>query len=258
MKTFSIEDDYLGEFIDPVNYDLEVGGDHPSHHFYADLAIQIGGSVLEVACGTGLVTLPLATQGINITGLDIVPAMLDHARKKSAEQELTIRWFEGDARKFDLGETFKLIYMTGNAFQAFLNNADQRALLANIRKHLTDDGIFAFETRNPDWNELTTDLNESEWMTYANDKGFSVRIMETREYDHVAQVLAYTLYRRWHETDGDKERITRIALRYTFPQELIALLETSGFKILNQYGNWDKSPLTKDSETIITVCTLDG
>jgi len=256
MKTFSIEDDYLGEFIDPVNYDLEVGGDHPSHQFYTDLAKQTGGSVLEVACGTGLVTLPLAAQGINITGLDIVPAMLAYARKKSAEQELAIRWFEGDARKFDLGETFKLIYMTGNAFQAFLNNADQRALLANIRKHLTEEGIFAFETRNPDWDELSTDLNESEWMTYINDKGFSVRIMETREYDHVAQVLAYTLYRRWHEIDGDKERVTRIAIRYTFPQELTALLEASGFKILNQYGNWDKSPLTKDSETIITVCAL--
>ena len=256
MPTFTIEEDYLGEFVDPVNYDLEVGGDHPSHRFYANLAKQIGGTVLEVACGTGLVAIPLAQQGILVTGMDIVPAMLAHARNKSEALGFSIRWFQGDARNFDLSEKFNFIYMTGNAFQAFLNNADQQDLLQNIRKHLTADGIFAFETRNPNWDDCSTDLNETEWMTYTNDKGFTVRITETREYDHVAQVLVYNLYRRWKEDEVEKERVTHIAIRYTFPQELNALLEHSGFQIINQYGNWDKSPLTKDSPSIISVCKL--
>ena len=124
MKTFSIEQDYLGEFLDPINYGLEVGGGHPSHHFYADRAKQVGGSVLEVACGTGLVTLPQAAQGIKIAGLDIMPTMLAQARYKSEKQGLPVRWFEGDARNFTLSEMFNMIYVTGNAFQAFLNNAD--------------------------------------------------------------------------------------------------------------------------------------
>jgi len=254
MASFTIEEDYLGEFIDPVNYDLEVGGDHPSHQFYAELAKQVGGNVLEVACGTGLVAIPLAIQGVPITGLDITPAMLAHAKYKSEQLGLPIRWIEGDARNFDLGEKFNFIYMTGNAFQAFLNNSDQQALLQNIRKHLTDEGVFAFETRNPDWKEMTTDLNEEEWMTYTNNRGYRVRITETREYDHVAQVLAYTLYRRWQEDGGNKERVTRIVIRYTFPQELNALLEHNGFRILEQHGDWDRSPLTKDSPSIISVC----
>lgn len=256
MPRFTIEEDYLGEFVDPANYDLEVGGDHPSHHFYANLAKQVGGTVLEVACGTGLVAIPLAQQGILVTGMDIVPAMLAHARNKSEALGLSIRWFQGDARNFDLGEQFNFIYMTGNAFQAFLNNADQWDLLQNIRKHLTTDGIFAFETRNPNWDDCSTDLNETDWMTYTNDKGFTVRITETREYDHVAQVLVYNLYRRWKEDGVEKERVTHIAIRYTFPQELNALLERSGFQIVNQYGNWDKSPLTTDSPSIISVCKL--
>jgi ubiquinone/menaquinone biosynthesis C-methylase UbiE len=256
MKKFTIEEDYLGEFVDPVNYDLEVGGDKPSHHFYAELAKQTSGSALEVACGTGLVTIPLARKGIKITGLDIVPEMLAHAKDKSEKLGLSIRWVEGDARNFSLNEKFNFIYMTGNAFQAFLNNSDQRALLETIHRHLADGGLFSFETRNPNWDDLTTNLNETEWMTYTNDKGYRVRITETREYDHVSQVLAYTLFRRWHESDGDKERVTRIALRYTFPQELNALLEQSRFRILHQYGNWDKSPLSKESPSIISVCML--
>jgi SAM-dependent methyltransferase len=257
MPTFSIENDYLGEFFDPVNYDREVGGDHPSHQFYADLAKRVGGRSLEIACGTGLVAIPLAQQGISITGLDIVPAMLAHAKHKSEALGVSIRWIEGDARNFDLNEKFDFMYMTGNAFQAFLNNSDQRALLQNVRKHLSTGGIFAFETRNPNWKELTTDLKESEWMTYTNDSGYRVRIMETREYDHGAQVLAYTLFRRWQEDAEDKERVTRIAIRYTFPQELNALLEHHGFSILEQYGDWDKSPLKKESPSIISICRMD-
>lgn len=256
MKKLTIEEDYLGEFFDPVNYDLEVGGDDPSHQFYIDLAKQVGGKTLEVACGTGLVTIPLALQGILITGMDIVPSFLAHAKYKSEDLGLSIHWFQGDARNFDLDETFNFIYMTGNAFQAFLNNADQRELLKNIRKHLAKSDVFAFETRNPNWEDLTTDLTKTEWMTYINDKGLSVRIMETRKYDHVAQVLVYNLYRHWEEEGVDKERTTRIAIRYTFPQELNALLERSGFHILHQYGNWDKSPLTKDSPSIISVCKV--
>ena len=82
MPRFTIEEDYLGEFVDPVNYDLEVGGDHPSHHFYANLAKQVGGTTLEVACGTGLVAIPLLKQGIPLTGMEIVPEMLEQAKQK--------------------------------------------------------------------------------------------------------------------------------------------------------------------------------
>jgi len=256
MKKITIEEDYLGEFVDPVNYDLEVGGDDPSHQFYIDLARQVGGKTLEVACGTGLVAIPLLKQGIPLTGVDIVPGMLEQAKRKSEALGLSVRWIQGDARTFDLNEKFNFIYMTGNAFQAFLNNADQLAMLRQIRKHLADDAVWAFETRNPNWEDCSTDLNETEWMTYTNDKGHSVQIMETREYDHVAQILVYNLYRRWKQNGVDKERTTRIAIRYTFPQELNALLERSGFQILHQYGNWDKSPLTKDSPSIISVCKL--
>jgi SAM-dependent methyltransferase len=254
MPTYTIETDYLGEFHDPVNYDLEVGGDHPSHNFYAELARQANGPVLEIASGTGLVTLRLAQQGSDMTGLEIVPAMLAHARHKAEQMGLSVRWVEGDARTFALDQPFKLIYLTGNAFQAFLNNTDQRALLQQVQAHLTPDGLLAFETRNPNWQDLTTDRNESEWLHYTDAQGNEVRVTEVREYDHVAQVLIYTLWRRWQTPAGPQERTTRIALRYTFPQELKALLEYNGFIVRAQYGNWDKSPLDKASPTIITIC----
>ena len=58
--------------------------------------------------------------------------------------------------------------MTGNAFQAFLTRADQEALLARVRAHLHDEGLFAFETRNPRWASLETRAEEADWPAMAS------------------------------------------------------------------------------------------
>src|SRR5829696_1674298 len=146
-----IDHDNLEAFADPVDYDRQDSSD-TGVAFYAALARETGGPVLEIACGTGRVAIPIARQGFAVTGLDVVPAMLDRARFKAEAARLTVRWVEGDARAFDGGEErFGLIFLTGNAFQAFLTNADQEALLGRGRAHLHDGGLFAFETLNPRW-----------------------------------------------------------------------------------------------------------
>jgi ubiquinone/menaquinone biosynthesis C-methylase UbiE len=61
--------------------------------FYAALAQETGDPVLEIACGTGRVSIPIARMGLAVMGVDIVPGMLDLARHKSAG--LPTRWVEG-------------------------------------------------------------------------------------------------------------------------------------------------------------------
>lgn len=244
----------LEEFADPHIYDIEASDDK-GVAFYSALAQETGSPILEIACGTGRVSIPIARLGFEVTGLDIVPEMLALARSKSAG--LPMRWIEGDARTFSLGEQFRLIFVTGNAFQAFLTRADQEALLARVRAHLHDKGLFAFETRNPRWADLETRDEEEEWQSYTNlhrISGRDVRVSKTQAYDHVAQILHWTTYRRWREGDRQQMKITRIALRYTFPQELAALLYYNGFTIMRQYGDWNLEPLTAASPSIIVVC----
>jgi len=273
-----IDHNNLEEFADPHTYDIEDNTD-TGIAFYTALAQETGGPVLELACGTGRVSIPIARLGFAVTGLDIVPAMVALARSKSAG--LPTRWVEGDARAFELGEQFRLIYLTGNAFQAFLTRADQEALLERVRAHLHDEGLFAFETRNPRWANLTradqealpkrvrahrrdqglfafleTHDEEQEWQTYTDISGREVRVSKTQAYDHVAQILHWTTYRRWREGEQEQTEITRIAVRYTFPQELAALLHYNGFTIIRQYGDWNMEPLTAASTSIIVVCRV--
>jgi SAM-dependent methyltransferase len=256
-----IDHNNLEEFADPVNYDQEDSSD-TGIAFYAALAQETGGPVLEIACGTGRVSIPIARLGFAVTGVDVVPGMVARARTKSVG--LSTRWVVGDARTFDLGEQFRLIFLTGNAFQAFLTNTDQEALLQRVRAHLHKEGLFAFETRNPLlpnskppeglFMTLETRDEEEAWPSFIDANGREVHVSRTRVYDHVAQILHLTAYKRWHEGEQEHTKGTRIALRYTFPQELAALLHYNGFTILRQYGDWNEEPLTATSPSIISVC----
>lgn len=141
-----LDHDNLEEFADPLNYDLEDSSD-TGVSFYRALAHETGGPVLEIACGTGRVTIPIAREGIPVTGLDIVAGMVERARSKALG--LPARWLVGDARTFTLAERFRLIFMTGNAFQALLTNVDQEALLQRVRAHLQDQEVFCLRDAQP-------------------------------------------------------------------------------------------------------------
>ena len=251
----------LEEFSDPVDYDLEDPSD-TGVAFYRTLAHETGGPVLEIACGTGRVAIPIAQAGIAVTGLDIVAGMIERARTKAAG--LPASWVVADARAFDLAQRFRLIFLTGNSFQAFVTNADQEALLQRVQSHLDERGVFAFETRNPLFTTvktprglfvpLDTNVDEEVEASYINASGHEVRVSRTRRYDHVTQVLHLTSYKRWNDGAQDHTRVARTSLRYTFPQELVALLHYNGFMVTRQYGDWNEEPLSSASPSIITVC----
>lgn len=256
----------LEEYVDAVDYDQQDQSD-TGVAFYTALAEETGGPILEIACGTGRISIPIAQKGYDVTGLDIVPGMLAQAQRKSVGLNTT--WVVGDARRFALNKQFHLIFLTGNAFQAFLTRTDQEAMLRCIHAHLQDDGLVAFETRNPRWVTSSLDQQVSEeglftlletndepiaGATHVNAKGALVQSYRTQVYDHVTQVLHWTTHRYWQEDGQEQTKVTRIAVRFTFPQELTALLHYNGFSVERQYGDWTLEPLTASSPSIISVC----
>jgi 2-polyprenyl-3-methyl-5-hydroxy-6-metoxy-1,4-benzoquinol methylase len=247
--------DNLEEFSDPPNYDIEEGErSAPRIAFYVDLAKTIGGPVLEIACGSGLVTIPIAAQGLEVTGVDLARPMLEHARKKAEAQGLRIRWVEADARSFDLRAEYKFIFITGNAFQAFLRREDQEVLLASVKRQLAPQGVFVFETRNPSGHDLTDQSEEEFDQSYISVEGHRVSVSSTQIYDPIAQTIYWTSYRRWNDGERDHQKETHIACRFTYPRELEALLHYNGFQIIQQFGNWNQEALSPYSPSIISIC----
>jgi SAM-dependent methyltransferase len=243
----------LEEYADPILYDLENKSFEPDGPFYLALAQRIGGPVLELGCGTGRITIPMAQQGISMTGVDITPGMLDHARQKA--QALPIQWVEADARSFQLGRQFRFIFESGSLFQHLLERADQEAMLARVRDHLEPEGRLVIGAIFPNADLLADVETEQFWFSYANAEGQEVRVSGTQHYDPVRQVKTETAYRRWRDADGREiVRPAPLMLRNIFPQELESLLHYNGFTVIERYGDLDFSPLMETSQHIIYLC----
>ncbi|MBI1924909.1 class I SAM-dependent methyltransferase [Candidatus Poribacteria bacterium] len=247
------EFDNLLEYVDPVIYDSENTKFEPDGPFYLTLAERLGGKVLELGCGTGRFTIPLAEHGIDMTGLDIVPQMLARARSKA--KNLPIRWVEGDVRAFHLNESFYLIIETGATFQHLLGRTDQEAMLARVHEHLEPDGCFVLSTIFPR-PSLLQDSEEGEvCLSYVTEDRREVSVSFAHYYDHLKQIQVEPAYRRWRDLNG-QEVVKRVplALRLIFPQEMEMLLHYNGFSVMERYGDWELSPLTNASQSMIYVC----
>jgi ubiquinone/menaquinone biosynthesis C-methylase UbiE len=241
----------LEEYRDPINYDLEFGGEVDKYNFYLELAKLNAGEVLELACGTGLTMIHLAKQGIEITGVDIEPEMLKYARMKA--EGLPVTFIDGDARTFESKESFSMIYLTGNAFQAFLSEEDQISLLKTVYKHLKPNGVFAFETRNPLGTDLS-DEEETKWGQFIDKDGVLVQVSGTQSYDTANHIMHWVTFRDW----GTKKITTRIACRFTDNDTLRTLVNNNGFNIENQYSDWNKTPFSPLAPSIISICRKIG
>jgi SAM-dependent methyltransferase len=248
-----IDHDNLEEFEAPALYDAENGAFEPEGPFYLALAKRHGGPVLDLACGTGRIAIPIAAAGIAVTGIDLSRPMLAHGRLKAGD--LPVRFVEADCRTFDLGERFRVAVMSGHGFQFMLTDDDQRALLAGVHRHLAPGGIFAFETRNPKV-EPFVDITEPEfWRAYAAPDGTRVETWTTETADRATGIIHYTVFRRW--PDG-RDVPCRVAIRFSGAAHVTRLIDEAGFDLVALHGDWDGAPASDDCRDLVFVCRRPG
>lgn len=117
--------------------------------FFVEEAKKVGGSVLELMCGTGRVSLPLLEAGIDLTCVDSSAGMLDVFRGKLRDKRLSAEIIEADVCKLSLGRRFDLIFVPFHSFAEITDPAEQREALRTIREHLASDGRFICTLHNP-------------------------------------------------------------------------------------------------------------
>lgn len=216
------------------------------------LCAEAKGPVLELACGTGRLTLPLAENGAEIEGLDASAPMLALAREKSKVQDQAISWHQGDMADFTLGRKFALIFLPNNSVAHLRTWQELAACLGCVRRHLAPGGRFALDYFNPSLALLTRDPNTRFPVgTFdAPDGTGRVHLTEQVAYDSDTQISRA----RWVWTFADgREKSADLSLRVFFPQELDALLDASGFVIEAKYGDYDRAPFTAKSPKQLLV-----
>ena len=247
-----------GELYDPVAYDATAQGVPGDVEFYLGLAREAhaaGFPVLELACGTGRVAIPIAQAGVRVVGLDQSAAMLGRAREKSAGLD-NARWVEGDMREFDLPERFGLFFIPYRSFQHLLTVDDQLGCLRCIHRHLVPGGRLAIDIFNPDVVKIAEWLTSKRGSLQRRAIPPSARVAwETHVYHTVDQFVESTFID--DKLDGDGVVISRLyrdlKLRYIFRYEMEHLLARAGFEVEALYGDFFGGAFEDSSSEMVWV-----
>ena len=208
--------------------------------------------ILELCCGTGRLTLPIARDGYDISGVDYTSSMLGQAKIKASKAGLKISFIEADIRTLNLQEKYDLIFIPFNSIHHLYKNEDLFKAFSVVKNHLKERGLFLLDCFNPNIQYIVEEEKDlKEIATYTTDDGREVLIKQTMRYENKTQINRI----EWHFfINGEFNSIQNLDMRMFFPQELDSYLEWNGFKIIHKYGGFEEEEFNDNSEKQVFVC----
>jgi SAM-dependent methyltransferase len=231
---------------DPDLYDSLLPVSDEQRTFYVELARRSGGPVLELACGSGQLLVPVAATGLPSVGLDSSTQMLDGARRRASAAGADIELIHGDMRDFDAGRLFSLIFVARNSLLHLAEPYELAGLFRAVRRHLGPGGTFAFDIFNPSIAALARPAGERfQVMRLPSTPYGELTVDATSDYDPASQVNRVT----WFISTATQPDawIAPLHLRSIFPQELLSLLAANDFRLISRDGDYVGSRFTGSS-----------
>lgn len=205
---------------------------------------------LDLGCGPGLYTLPLARSGVETVGIDFSENSLEYARARASDAQVEIDYRHESYLETDLGGKFDLITMISCDMSALVPAARSR-LLERIRGWLPMEGAFVFDFHSTARFE---EARERQTVSHSRDAGFYVEgehlVIESRFVYPDDQVTCdrYTVVQR----DGTVKQLD-LWHRYYSLEGMTAILGDAGLDVAEVYGGVDGSPLTEGARDITIV-----
>jgi SAM-dependent methyltransferase len=223
------------------NYEREVEAVSRIMTQYGSGAIR---TVLDLGCGTGRHAVLLAARGLDVMGVDQSEPMLARARERAAERKTSgkVELTRGDVRNLDLGRTFDAALMMFNVLGYMWSNDDLLAALRGIRRHLPDDGLFAFDI----WYgpAVVTDPPRNEMKEWSTSKGAVIRYSSgcLQPHEQRCDITIRLLAIENGKVSADGKELHKV--RYFFPLELDVALRATGFRLLTirKFPQIDEEP----------------
>lgn len=230
--------------------------------FWRNLALNAGGTVLELGCGTGRVSLPLARAGVRLIGVDRSAAMLALAQRRIARGRLhrELRLLQADIRHLPFPsapsaparsrrtsrapEHFAMVMAPYGILQSLLRERDLARALSEIHRVLQPNGMFGLElvADLPSWEEYRTRVSLKGWR--GRRGGTHITLVESVRQDRARRRTIFD--QEFTERRGPQARVHRFSLAFrtlSVPQ-MTRRIERAGFEIaalLGDYGGgrWD-------------------
>jgi SAM-dependent methyltransferase len=220
---------------------------------FSEMGIRAGDRVLDLCCGHGRHALRLTEKGFVVTGIDISPIAIEHAKELAENMKVRgrVEFLVGDARnvlklleknKGDFGAVISMWTSLG-----YYDDKTDRGILKQLNSLVSSRGILIIEIANRDF-------------LVKNFQPFGIIDLEDCElHEHRILNLEKSrmdlVWKFYHKKGDELKHLTSIPLNHRLYSlhELIALLETTGWEYINSYGTWDLQPVTQDTFMIRIV-----
>ncbi|MDB5204763.1 MAG: class SAM-dependent methyltransferase [Candidatus Taylorbacteria bacterium] len=203
-------------------------------------------TIIDLGCGTGLLTTKLAEQGYEMIGIEPSDAMLEVARHKPYGEK--VKWIIGSSEQMK-GLQVDMILMTSHVAQFFLENDEWNTMLKNSHDALKPGGYIVFDARNPltkPWEKWTRETSSKKLETPNGEVEMWYQLLEVKENRVVYEI-------HYFFTKTNEELISVNELIYRSQEEITNYLLDAGFIVEKIYGDWDGSLATETSPEMIFI-----
>ncbi|MDQ3695440.1 MAG: class I SAM-dependent methyltransferase [Chloroflexota bacterium] len=242
-------------------YDLEHGSYDDDLDLYRELARGTDRPVLELACGSGRVLVPIAAAGHDITGIDSSPPMLARATTAVAAAGVAdrVKLLAGSMVEADqiAGGPFGLIIIALNSLLHVSTAAGQRQSLASARRLLGPGGRVVIDLLNPHPAFLRDmERGVQHEGTWSRPDGSRVDKFASRQVCPADQQIETELWYDLIAVDGGLSRdVASYPMRYVHRSELELLLELTGFSSWRVYGSYELDHFHDESDRLLIIAT---
>ena len=228
--------------------------------FWRQLALQAGGPVLELGCGTGRISIPLGRAGVPLVGLDRSAPMLLRARQriKRGRLQSRVRLVRGDIRHLPFAAPFALVMAPYGMLQSLLRERDLAATLKAVYAALEPGGTFGMElvADLPAWEEYRQRVSLKGWRR--GKSGAHVTLVETVRQDRAKGLTIFD--QEFTERIDGQRRVHRFALTFrtlSVPQ-IARRLEKAGFEVEALLGDYQGGPWDRRADVWMVIARKPG
>ena len=212
--------------------------------FWRDLARRVGGPVLELGCGTGRVTFPVARTGVPIVGVDRSEQMLGRAvqRLKRVRNRLPLRLVRADIRSlpFAGSSSFSLVIAPYGILQSLLDEDDLANTLQSVAGVTGRGTVFGIDLVSdvPAWDEYRRRVR----MRGRGPRGSRITLVESVRQDRERKLTVFD--QEYIERRGSRQQAHRfsLAFRTLALPDMLGRVEAAGFAVEAVLGDYDGRP----------------
>ena len=210
------------------------------------VGLRTGESVLDIPCGYGRHSIGLAGRGYQVTGVDVNRVHLGRAVEAARDAKIGVEFVRSDMREMALDRHFDAAVNMFYSFGFFHSDAENREALRRIFEALKPGGRFLFHTDVNIPRILAGKYKEKECRTLASGRKLTIMDQYRQDTRRVDGCWVIT-------NEGGLEVRKDYSMRVYERKEFVDLCRAVGFSRFEEFGDWQRSPYTEDSEDMMIV-----